>query len=78
MNCTHFWQIEHGGLGKMKSLGICKHCNAKKDFQNWIDFDGRTEEEITGGKEGKERAIALRRSTFSLAGSNPVQHNEKS
>lgn len=77
MSCTHFWEIEHGGLGKMKSLGICRNCNEKKDFLNWIDFDGRTVDEITEGKVGKERATALRRSTFSLAGSNPVQHNKE-
>ena len=76
MECTHFWVIEDGGFGKSKSLGICKYCKAEDTFLNWIDFDGRTVEEITEGKVGKERAIALRRTTFSLAGSNPVEHNE--
>lgn len=74
MECTHFWVIEDGGLGKTKSIGICKYCKAEDTFLNWIDFDGRTVEEITEGKQGKERGTALWRKTFSLAGSNPVVH----
>ena len=74
MNCIHFWEIEHGGLGRIKSLGECKYCGKTKEFPNWIDYDGRDIKDIVGEKKGKERGAELWRNTFSLAGSNSAKH----
>ena len=37
-DCIHHWVIEPGQGGT--SAGICKKCNARDKFKNYVDYDG--------------------------------------